>query len=1185
MSARAVPFSNPELRNNLHRQPRVLGDRFEYWADDEVAQFHVIAPPRLPAAVAGQAPPPEPSLEGCGLRIRLLRGDGGEVASQTLSPLTAAKAHVQVRVATLPVGAYQLEAVLLDATGAPAGDAASFAFTRTDQRQDTVAFPTGGVAIELEEQAIDPEARWPVTAAVPLPLGAVRDVSRLAVVEDGKPITSQITAAAHWSGASDASVQWAHVSFLARYDRGKPRSYRLRQQDGAAARGAAVRVEQNDKTITLDTGALRVEVNRKGFSGIERAWRDATGESRYDLDRPVIDNRALGQTGPYLIDGRLVRYEARFDKNATVELEESGPFRATVVARGWFVRDEKQSESLCQFVTRITAIAGESTLRVSHHVILTYDTRVTRLADVGFPLAVVGAQRFALGVDGQVTQGELPAIPAEIKARRDGTRKIPGVYLLQEKHDALRVVGAAGEPITGKRSDGWFSALPAADAKGPRATLVLRDIWQKFPKEVELSRQAMTLHLWPAHGLTVFDDQDEVSPQNLFKFQAFHQGKMLDLNLPNRYFEALEANPETWIECWPQNALNGNGQGLAMNAEFELSLDDRDDAAAARQAALAQRDPAAMPAPAWSAATNAAGRIAPYDPAFADTEDAFLNGMLSYNRSVERGQSYGMWIWPDTHNHWKIAENRPNLHRVWQNSHYHQISNAWLMWLRSGSPDMLRWARSANEHYRNVATVNYGELVDEGGRKRWRFQSKIPGGMYHCKAPTPWGSSDYGMVRNNDHIALAAHWTDPDAHLWSWLMGGVPRGRDLYQLWHESVRAYGTMIKGTRREANMTLAVLITAYQFTHDPDLLPAIHGLGLSLRLDEPLTQQNPGPFWHALWINRYYEQTRDPEYVPFILEHAGRASLADTWLLGLSALAYEITKDQKHLAQHFTRIERLPLSMLHAPGHLYDGYGMGPGPLGFRWGEMTWGHYLRQLHSAGVTKIEPESTDHGAYPVASTRLTTASPAGIVVLALEPDDRQIALTLPRRNPHTAAVRVIGPDGAEAFTYDMKPSQVDRKDTAQSIGKDGKSGLYRLEFRAHDVAAPLPLTDLPVEAAVLDEGRGYQTTRIDAWLAPAGEFKAIELSFTSGHDDDPFNARLYNAAGQLIGEASLLRTTGLVSATVALDPTRREHAPPWRMVIAGPGVIVSKGAGPLLLAAQAASITRLAPHALNLTH
>jgi hypothetical protein len=43
---------------------------------------------------------------------------------------------------------------------------------------------------------------------------------------------------------------------------------------------------------------------------------------------------------------------------------------------------------------------------------------------------------------------------------------------------------------------------------------------------------------------------------------------------------------------------------------------------------------------------------------------------------VQAGDEYGMWIYGATHNLWDAKEDRPRLYRVWQLSHYQQVSHA-----------------------------------------------------------------------------------------------------------------------------------------------------------------------------------------------------------------------------------------------------------------------------------------------------------------------------------------------------------------------------------------------------------------------------------------------------------------------------------------------------------------------------
>ena len=283
------------------------------------------------------------------------------------------------------------------------------------------------------------------------------------------------------------------------------------------------------------------------------------------------------------------------------------------------------------------------------------------------------------------------------------------VGLHQYRYDHLRVLGLGEKSPSGKTSDGWFSALGAEPAD-PAVHVLVRDIWQKFPKEVELSRDGVALHFWPKHGVRAFQPQDELAIANIYKFWCFHQNSLLDLNLPDDYYDRLsnQYRDETF-ECRPEHALNGNGQGLAIGNEFALLFRPTSAAKSVpAEAALFQDDPTALADPQWNAATGALGKIAAADREhFGELEEAMEQGFLSYARSVERGHEYGMWNYADTHTIWHVAENRADLHRVWQNSHYHQVGTSWLMTFRTASSALLRWARKSTDHYMNVDTINY----------------------------------------------------------------------------------------------------------------------------------------------------------------------------------------------------------------------------------------------------------------------------------------------------------------------------------------------------------------------------------------------------------------------------------------------------------------------------------------------
>lgn len=1097
------------------------GDRFEYWQDDQNGQLLAILPARETNAPARA-------------RFSLARLDGAKetpLASVTTEKTLTNKFSFLVSMPALKAGKYRVKAAFVDDAGAVISSEAVAEFAKADKKNPVIPIPADGIPIVLEKQEFVADATWPVRTGVPLPVNAVMDASRLALFENGAPIPAQITPVATW--CPKGSVQWVHLDFVGRYTQGEPAEYRLKLPPQAGTSPTSpLTCEQTADKITVDTGPLRFEVKRKRFTGIAAAWFNGA---------QVITNSA----GPYLEDARIIRFDAANDTNAAVVVEEQGAASVTIRAEGWYVNNEGRVDPLCKFVTRITAYAGQPMLRVSHHTILTYDTRTYRLGDVGFHIGSTLGEQFRLGADGATKKGALPPAPRT-------------VFLHQDRHDHFRIVGTGTTVIEGAKSDGWFSIAPT-NATGASLTVVLRDIWQKFPKEVEMARDGVTLHFWPKHGHRAFALGDELSLKNIYKFWCFHQGGLLDLMLPNDYFDKLSTDYASGtFECRPEHALNGNGQGLAIGNEFAILFSaPGEQAEIPKQARLFQFDPTAAAPPDWNASTWALGKMAGVDRGhFAPMEEAIEQGWLSHTRCVERANEYGMWIWPDTHTYWNAEEDYAELHRVWHNSHYHEIGQNWLMYFRSGSSPLLRWARAHSDHWMNIGTVNYAEL-DENGRPKFKFHH--PGAMYHCKGLTPWGGEDYGMKRRDGHAGVAGHWTDPDAFLWDWYMTGNRRARDVYEMW-AATYSKAPWHGGTRREANTTFAMMLNYYRASWNTDILPAIRGMGLSLRTHEPLEKQQPGPMWHALWINRYFDLTRDPGYVPFILQYGRMPGMENCWTTALGALAYELSGDQSYLTQHFERAGDFQRMFYRAPGDPYDWYGAGPGPIGDGWGAyLSWGYFLQALQQARITSLTPEKITRFSY------LVGGKPS-LTVYALENKDRPIQFTFKASSLggdlHQCDCRFLSPSGKELANFRVPPrggpsSWTEKKELAA----DGETGLYRFELNTYEANVSAPVTDLPFEAMSIPKDLPLETRGVCGFLRPTDETKTVELTIHSGgrrKANRACNLVITDATGKVLLQDSLFAARGRKSAAITLDPAT--HKLPWKIDVYGQSSVIWNG-------------------------
>ncbi len=165
-------------------------------------------------------------------------------------------------------------------------------------------------------------------------MNAVNSADRLTLYEKwGARVPAQVRGIATWH--PQGSLQWVHVDFTGRYPMGKPAQYR--HQAGGSTRRRdtdAAHLHANGRAaITVDTGCNQFEVSRTAFDR-NRGGLVTTQAARekYNPDDPVIK----GCRCPYLIDGRIIRFDARNDTNAVV-IVESKPRARHIRAEGLYV--------------------------------------------------------------------------------------------------------------------------------------------------------------------------------------------------------------------------------------------------------------------------------------------------------------------------------------------------------------------------------------------------------------------------------------------------------------------------------------------------------------------------------------------------------------------------------------------------------------------------------------------------------------------------------------------------------------------------------------------------------------------------------------------------------------------------------------------------------------------------------
>jgi hypothetical protein len=1084
------------------RRTVVLSDRDVYWNDDGQGQFVVLL---------NEYDMAQPDLTA---QIILVTGKGEAIVAKL--KLDAAnpsnKLTFLLNTDALPVGTYALTARISGTDGTQIGRGEPLGFKRVDKTHPIVPIPPEGIPVAVHPQDIVPDASWPITTGIPMPFGTVRDPAELQLLENGKSVPCQWTVRSTWTPGTPTFIRWLTLDFVAKYDGTRPREYRI-VKAVTKNPAAGIRVEQMDGLITVENGPVRFQIKRRGFNGIDAAWLDANGDGKLSENEQQVDAQtdATGG-GPFLTDEKGVVYRAADDPTAEVSVEEQGPVRVTILARGWYVNATlpEKERKLCQFVTRITAYAGQPTIFFNHRTVLTYDTTQKKLADVGFRVGTSGAKGWLTGLDGTASEGELPAKQS--------------VWIHQERADRVRLVEGESDVTKreGKHADGWM----ATTSKSGTTAVLLKDIWQKFPKELEADRSGLVLHFWPRHGRETFSEQEQVDRPNVHKCWFAENGKLLDMQMPKYLYDALsEGKPQpSWD---PENTLNkgfaSNGTGTAIGNEFAIHLaaPSMKGDALARQERLFQLNPHALAAPEWNVRTGVEApmaarndrRLPEIERVINEDFPASMFGMIDF-----LGE-YGMWIYANTHNTWRGP--LPELHRIWQNSHYQHVGGAWVLYFRGNTPELLRWARAQSDNYMDVGTVNYADPERP-------MKGHVAGGMHHAKAFVPWGAAPAGMPNNDSDGGVWGHFIDPDAFLYRYYIEGNLRAWDLYRMWGHSLHGGKLPLSGNGRETINTFGMMLNYYRATWDPQAILSLRTAADGIHA-KPLetSQAAPSfPVWYKTWAERYYDLARDERPIAALKSYvaAGHGHIAPNCFL------YRVTGDKGYLDKILGAVRRDVLLTYRNADDVLNGFsdyssGRGQETL------MQLPGFLEAAEKAGITSIEPGANDVSTFP------------GGTVYALDPDDREFKVRLTGQSQYQPTIKILAPSGKLMKTVILGGKAKDGSRNPDSetvvIPPDGEKGLYAIQITGYFNGLLAPLTDLPHEVVALTPDKPIRTGGLQHGYFAVPPKSEATLQFTAvpyGPKKEtampvPALVRIRDTAGQPVLDTTLL------------DIGKRDHA------------------------------------------
>lgn len=412
---------------------------------------------------------------------------------------------------------------------------------------------TGGPRIRVPVTLVSPElplsVGFSVSGGVPFAMGQLPPDAAVQLHDlGGTTWPIQTRPLATWE---DGSVKWllvtTQVPALA-----KGRQLWLEYGSSVAREAMSasrVHVQDTPQAVTVSTGPLQFVVSKQRFTLFESAVVDR------NRDGVFAEDERLASAGDLVVKFRNTEFHsARDTQSYKLEVEESGPLRATLKASGWY-RDAG-GRGFCQFIVRLQAFAGLPQVRIYHTIIYTgYPANLYHGAyeDVRLPENET-VQEIRLDLPVTVASPGATLLTAD-ERKRFAVPLDAVTTITQNSIEAYQYRrGDQPEAVEGAHHAGWVVV------QQPQAGVMIgmRDAWQQFPNEwvVDPSAGVVRVKLWPASAgeLDLQTGPEAFGPDAAARGSAFGLGKTHELWVG---FLGASINPETagglaglWQEPW-----------------------------------------------------------------------------------------------------------------------------------------------------------------------------------------------------------------------------------------------------------------------------------------------------------------------------------------------------------------------------------------------------------------------------------------------------------------------------------------------------------------------------------------------------------------------------------------------------------------------------------------------------------
>ncbi|MDD2335114.1 MAG: hypothetical protein PHD01_00885 [Geobacteraceae bacterium] len=393
----------------------------------------------------------------------------------------------------------------------------------THEKHKFIPLVSGEIPLFVNMGTCAPESNYPISFAVPFPVGAVRNILNLRLVSDnGSAVPAQFSPNVKWP---DGSFKAVLLTFYPEKNGTAYRDYKVLYGNSVHSLGQdsskSIKVVEDADSITIDTGTTRFQMSRNRFALFDQVYRGAANERvlREPGDLTAIDNKT----------GKLFR-SSLYKKSDGYRLEvvEKGALRTVVRAEGK-LRGENGAvtadgdRDLATFRIWLTFYANSGMTHLKYTII---DTKVRPGIASSFPQPV-----FSLSDNRMIlplTASDMSyVVGGEAGAIYEG--KVTG-----EKHilqDAIRGKDQKTKGYSykfhytgvgnGERAPGW---MDVSSERGG-VTVALRYFWQNYPMKLSINdRGNLNICLQPEDALAPFSTDYPGEAKTHDIFINFHEG-------------------------------------------------------------------------------------------------------------------------------------------------------------------------------------------------------------------------------------------------------------------------------------------------------------------------------------------------------------------------------------------------------------------------------------------------------------------------------------------------------------------------------------------------------------------------------------------------------------------------------------------------------------------------------------